>query len=119
MLQPEVLVRGAADRERRRLRPQPHQQRHPAPVPRAVAADHVGVGHGRLRQAVWRARRQPRDHGALLPDADPRADQGRRRLRPFSLMEILALSLEWEPDLHGSLVLILAVALLPGTVYLL
>ena len=34
-------------------------------------------------------------------------------------MEILALSLKWEPDLHGILVLILAVALLPGTVYLL
>jgi hypothetical protein len=34
-------------------------------------------------------------------------------------MHILALSLKWDPDLHGILVLTLAVTLLPGSIYLL
>src|SRR6266480_4273618 len=34
-------------------------------------------------------------------------------------MHVLALSLKWDPQLHGILVLTLAVVLLPGTVYLL
>src|SRR5438105_11886762 len=78
----------------------------------------MGDPDGRLRQAVWRQRRQPRHHAPLRRHADPRADQGRRRLRAITLMHTLAFALNWDPELHGLLVVLLALILLPGTVYL-
>ena len=35
------------------------------------------------------------------------------------MIHVLALSLKWEPELHGIVVLALAVILLPGSIYLL
>src|SRR5205807_840665 len=114
-----VLLRRARRRGRRCLRAQPHQRRHPAAVSRRIATAPMGVRHRRLRQAIWHQRGQPRHHAPLQRVADPRTDQGSRRLRAVLVMHILAFALTWEPELHGLLVVLLALILLPGTVYLL
>src|SRR4029077_13332199 len=113
------LVRRAGHRRGRCVWPKPRGRGHPPPVPRSGRPDRLGHEHSRLRQAVWPTRDQSWPHAALRRHAGPRPDQGHRRLRAHPVIETLAFALKWDPQIHGLLVVLLAIVLLPGSVYLL